>query len=83
MINFSPAAVHVDGTARPQFVDRNYNSKLFKILEAYFKISGINPINTISICMRSHFIISQDMLFELLLTVKKTICLLNILVVKN
>ena len=47
MKKISPAAVHVDGTARPQFVDAKYNLNLHSILFEYFKISKIpNLINT-------------------------------------
>lgn len=47
MKKFSPAAVHIDGTARPQFVSVKSNINLYKILKEYFKISKIpNLINT-------------------------------------
>ena len=43
----SPAAVHIDGTARPQIVSQNDNKKIYNILNEYFKISKIpNLINT-------------------------------------
>ncbi len=43
----SPAAVHIDGTARPQIVAQNDNKKIYNILNEYFKISRIpNLINT-------------------------------------
>jgi len=42
-----PAAVHVDGTARPQLVKREVNQGYYDILNEYYKISGIpSLINT-------------------------------------
>jgi carbamoyltransferase len=43
----SPAAVHVDGTARPQLVTKENNPSMFRILEHYYKLTGIpNLVNT-------------------------------------
>jgi carbamoyltransferase len=43
----APAAVHVDGTARPQIVDADINADLHGILTEYKKLSGIPTlINT-------------------------------------
>ncbi len=43
----SPAVVHVDGTARPQVVNKFNNPGLFSILSYYHKLSGIpSLINT-------------------------------------
>lgn len=43
----SPAAVHIDGTARPQIVRQKDNPDLFAILEAYHRRTGIPTlINT-------------------------------------
>lgn len=36
-----PAAVHVDGTARPQLVRREVNAEYYDILKEYEKLSGI------------------------------------------
>ena len=36
-----PAAVHVDGTARPQLIRRETNPEYYRILEEYEKLSGI------------------------------------------
>lgn len=42
-----PAAVHVDGTARPQLVRREVNPSFYDILKEYEKLSGISGlINT-------------------------------------
>jgi carbamoyltransferase len=41
------AAVHVDGTARPQVVRKNENSTLYKVLDEYNKLTGVpSVINT-------------------------------------
>ena len=43
----SPAAVHVDGTARPQIVDERRNPSFYKIIKHYKEITGIpSVINT-------------------------------------
>ena len=43
----SPAAVHIDDTARPQIIAKKDNVKIFNVLNEYFKISNIpNLINT-------------------------------------
>jgi carbamoyltransferase len=43
----SPAAVHVDGTARPQLVNETINPSMAKILRAYHQKTGIpTVINT-------------------------------------
>ena len=43
----SPAAVHVDGTARPQLVTAESNPSFHRILREYHAISGIpSVINT-------------------------------------
>lgn len=39
-----PAVVHVDGTARPQFVDREGNPGLYEIIKEYKKMTGIPAI---------------------------------------
>lgn len=47
MRSTSPAAVHVDGTARPQLIDRDMNPIYCGILERYFQRTGIpSVINT-------------------------------------
>jgi carbamoyltransferase len=43
----SPAAVHVDGTARPQLIKREVNPGYYDILKEYEKLSNIpSLINT-------------------------------------
>lgn len=47
MIQECPAAVHVDGTARPQLIRREVNPGYYDILKEYEKLSGISSlINT-------------------------------------
>ncbi len=47
MKKVSPAAVHVDGTARPQLVRRDINSSYYDIISEYHKLTGIpSVINT-------------------------------------
>ena len=43
----SPAAVHIDNTARPQIIRKKDNKKIYNILNEYYKISKIPTlINT-------------------------------------
>ncbi len=43
----SPAAVHIDGTARPQLVHKDINPSFYKIISEYHKLTGIpSVINT-------------------------------------
>ncbi|MGH9409029.1 MAG: carbamoyltransferase family protein [Vicinamibacterales bacterium] len=43
----SPAAVHVDGTARPQLVSEDSNPSFYKIISEYHRLTGIpSVINT-------------------------------------
>ncbi|MFH1225004.1 MAG: carbamoyltransferase C-terminal domain-containing protein [Candidatus Diapherotrites archaeon] len=42
-----PAVVHVDGTARPQVIERGVNPGYYRVLEQYHKITGLTTlINT-------------------------------------
>ncbi len=42
-----PAVVHVDGTARPQLIDRETNPSYYRIVDEYRKITGLpSVINT-------------------------------------
>lgn len=46
-IEKNPAVVHVDGTARPQVVNKEFNKKYYEVLEYYFNKSNNNSlINT-------------------------------------
>ena len=44
MKKMSPAAVHIDGTARPQLVNEKDNPSFYKILTRYHSITGIPSI---------------------------------------
>ncbi len=44
MLEQCPAAVHVDGTARPQLVKKENNKSFYRIIEEYHKITGIPSI---------------------------------------
>jgi carbamoyltransferase len=47
MREHSPAAVHVDGTARPQLVTEETNASLYRILHEYKQLTGLpSVINT-------------------------------------
>ena len=47
MMKSCPAAVHVDGTARPQLIKREVNPGYYDIIAEYQKLSGIaTVINT-------------------------------------
>jgi carbamoyltransferase len=39
-----PAIVHVDGTARPQTIDRQTNPSYYKIIDEYRKLTGLSTI---------------------------------------
>jgi carbamoyltransferase len=42
-----PAVVHVDGTARPQLINQEMNPSYYRILEEYYKLTGLpSVINT-------------------------------------
>ena len=42
--NACSAVTHVDGTARPQIVDKKDNPSFYKIIKEYYKISGISTV---------------------------------------
>ena len=44
MKKYSPAAVHIDGTARPQLVTQEINPSFYKIISEYHKRTGIPSI---------------------------------------
>ncbi len=57
MIKTSPACVHVDGTARPQIINRKDNESYYKILNEYFKITGIPTLVNTSFNMHEEPIV--------------------------
>jgi carbamoyltransferase len=52
-----PAAVHVDGTARPQIVSRRTNPSFHRILEAYRALTGIGTVVNTSFNMHEEPIV--------------------------
>jgi carbamoyltransferase len=57
MIRQCPAAVHVDGTARPQLVSEHTNPSFHKILQGYYARTGIPAIINTSFNMHEEPII--------------------------
>ncbi|MFQ5636731.1 MAG: carbamoyltransferase [bacterium] len=53
----SPATVHVDGTARPQLIDKKTNASYYKILKEYHKLTGIPTIVNTSFNMHEEPIV--------------------------
>jgi len=53
----SPAAVHVDGTARPQIITKQNNPSMYKILEHYYKLTGVPSLVNTSFNMHEEPII--------------------------
>ena len=54
-----PAAVHVDGTARPQLIRREVNPGYYDILKEYEKLSGIPSLINTSFNMHEEPIVSS------------------------
>jgi carbamoyltransferase len=52
-----PAVVHVDGTARPQIIDRESNPSYYRILDEYRKITGLPSIINTSFNMHEEPIV--------------------------
>lgn len=52
-----PAAVHVDGTARPQLITKEINESYYRILEEYKRITGIPGIINTSFNMHEEPIV--------------------------
>ncbi|VAW87017.1 probable carbamoyl transferase [hydrothermal vent metagenome] len=57
MLETCPAAVHVDGTARPQLVSEESNESFYKIIKEYHKITGIPSIINTSFNMHEEPIV--------------------------
>jgi carbamoyltransferase len=53
-----PAAVHVDGTARPQFVRRDRNPRFHAILDAYHQLTGTPVVINTSFNMHEEPIVA-------------------------
>lgn len=59
MIAHSPAAVHVDGTARPQLVTPDSNPSFYRILKRYEAITGIPVLINTSFNMHEEPIVAS------------------------
>ena len=57
MKTLSPAAVHIDGTARPQLVDPEHGGKIHRILTHYVEMTGIPAIINTSFNMHEEPIV--------------------------
>ena len=57
MADKCPAAVHVDKTARPQFVSERTNESFHKIISAYHKITGVPAVINTSFNMHEEPIV--------------------------
>lgn len=53
----NPGVDHVDGTARPQLVDRNDNASFYRIIQEYKKITGLESIINTSFNMHEEPIV--------------------------
>jgi len=53
-----PAAVHIDGTARPQLVRQEVNPSFYRILQEYWRLSGIPSIINTSFNMHEEPIVN-------------------------
>jgi carbamoyltransferase len=54
-----PAAVHVDGTARPQLVRADTNPSFYRIIQEYYRLSGIPSIINTSFNMHEEPIVNS------------------------
>jgi carbamoyltransferase len=54
-----PAAVHVDGTARPQLVRQETNPSLYRVLREYYQLSGIPSVINTSFNMHEEPIVNS------------------------
>ena len=57
MIRLCPAAVHVDGTARPQLVSERTNPSFYKIVRSYYEQTGVPAIINTSFNMHEEPIV--------------------------
>lgn len=59
MKRICPAAVHIDGTARPQLVHREVNPSFYCILREYYQLSGIPSVINTSFNMHEEPIVNS------------------------
>ena len=61
MTDEAPATVHVDKTARPQFITKGDYPDMYEILSEYKKISGLSNIINTSFNMHEEPIVSTEL----------------------
>jgi carbamoyltransferase len=54
-----PGAVHVDGTARPQLVNKKFNPSFYSMIDAYRKVTGIPTVINTSFNMHEEPIVEN------------------------
>jgi carbamoyltransferase len=54
-----PAVVHVDGTARPQLLERDTNPSYYRIIEEYERLTGLNSLINTSFNMHEEPIVGS------------------------
>ena len=59
MKNECPAAVHVDGTCRPQLIKKETNPKLYKLIHEYKKLTGISCLINTSLNLHEEPIVNS------------------------
>ncbi len=57
--NRIPEVIHVDGTCRPQTVDKNINPKFYKVIENFYHLSGVPVVINTSLNRRGEPMISS------------------------
>lgn len=57
----SPAVVHVDGTARPQVLERTVNESYYRILEHYYHLTGVPSLVNTSFNLHGEPIVCSPM----------------------
>ena len=84
-IKNNPAVVHVDGTARPQVVNKEFNKIYYKVLDYYFKKSNNNALINTSFNQHEQPIVCSplDAINSLLSNNIDYLIIENFIVVKN
>jgi len=85
MMKDCPAAVHVDNTARPQFVSKKTNPSYYRIIEEYKKLSGSGTIVNTSFNAHEAPIVNspKDAIYSFLMTRLDALAIGNYLVLKE
>ena len=61
MVDEAPATVHVDRTARPQFISKKDYPEMYEILSEYKKITGLSNIINTSFNMHEEPIVCSEL----------------------